>query len=114
MALVAGIFNDNQSGTNDFIGAIYGTCAALFYAIVILANKFFRNIAALDSSIAQLLLASIILLPYVIYQDNSWSMSGFSLLSLLILGVIHTGIAYLLYFHHCRHYQHKKLLYLAI
>ncbi|WP_302487059.1 DMT family transporter [uncultured Megamonas sp.] len=98
MALVAGIFNDNQSGTNDFIGAIYGTCAALFYAIVILANKFFRNIAALDSSIAQLLLASIILLPYVIYQDNSWSMSGFSLLSLLILGVIHTGIAYLLYF----------------
>lgn len=98
MALVAGIFNDNQSGTNDFIGAIYGICAALFYAIVILANKFFKNIAALDSSIAQLLLASIILLPYVIYQNNSWSMSGFSLLSLTILGVIHTGIAYLLYF----------------
>ena len=88
MALVAGIFNDNQSGVNDFIGVLYGISAALFYAIVVLANKFFKDISAIDSSIAQLLLASIILLPYVIYQGNSWSMSGF----------IHTGIAYLLYF----------------
>ena len=63
-----------------------------------LSNKFFKDISAIDSSIAQLLLASIILLPYVIYQGNSWSMSGFSLLSLVILGIIHTGIAYLLYF----------------
>ena len=98
MALVAGIFNDNQSGVNDFIGVLYGISAALFYAIVVLANKFFKDISAIDSSIAQLLLASIILLPYVIYQGNSWSMSGFSLLSLVILGIIHTGIAYLLYF----------------
>lgn len=98
MALVAGIFNDNQSGVNDFIGVLYGISAALFYAIVVLANKFFKDISAIDSSIAQLLLASIILLPYVIYQGNSWSMSGFSLLSLSILGIIHTGIAYLLYF----------------
>ena len=98
MALVAGIFNDNQSGVNDFIGVLYGIFAALFYAIVVLANKFFKDISAIDSSIAQLLLASIILLPYVIYQGNSWSMSGFSLLSLVILGIIHTGIAYLLYF----------------
>lgn len=98
MALVAGIFNDNQSGVNDFIGVLYGISAALFYAIVVLANKFFKDISAIDSSIAQLLLASIILLPYVIYQGNSWSMSGFSLLSLAILGIIHTGIAYLLYF----------------
>ena len=98
MALVAGIFNDIQSGVNDFIGVLYGISAALFYAIVVLANKFFKDISAIDSSIAQLLLASIILLPYVIYQGNSWSMSGFSLLSLAILGIIHTGIAYLLYF----------------
>ena len=81
MALVAGIFYDNQSGVNDFIGVLYGISAALFYAIVVLANKFFKNISAIDSSIAQLLLASIILLPYVIYQGNSWNMSGFSLLS---------------------------------
>ena len=91
-------YNDNQSGVNDFIGVLYGISAALFYAIVVLANKFFKDISAIDSSIAQLLLASIILLPYVIYQGNSWSMSGFSLLSLAILGIIHTGIAYLLYF----------------
>ena len=60
MALVAGIFNDNQSGVNDFIGVLYGISAALFYAIVVLANKFFKDISAIDSSIAQLLLASII------------------------------------------------------
>ena len=75
ICVVAGIFNDNQSGVNDFIGVLYGISAALFYAIVVLANKFFKDISAIDSSIAQLLLASIILLPYVIYQGNSWSMS---------------------------------------
>ena len=114
MALVAGIFNDNQSGVNDFIGVLYGISAALFYAIVVLANKFFKDISAIDSSIAQLLLASIILLPYVIYQGNSWSMSGFSLLSLAILGIIHTGIAYLLYFSSLQELPAQKLLFLVI
>lgn len=98
MSLVAGFFNENQSGSNDFIGALYGISAALFYAIVILSNKFTKNISAIDSSITQLLIASITLLPYVCYQNNSWNMSSMSLISLLVLGVIHTGIAYLLYF----------------
>ena len=33
MALVAGIFNDNQSGVNDFIGVLYGISAAFFVII---------------------------------------------------------------------------------
>lgn len=70
----------------------------LFYAGVILSNKFIKNISAIDSSITQLFIASLTLLPYVCYQNNSWEMSSTSWFSLLILGIVHTGIAYLLYF----------------
>lgn len=98
MSFVAGFFNENQSGANDFIGALYGISAALFYAGVILSNKFIKNISTIDSSITQLFIASLTLLPYVCYQNNSWEMSTISWISLIILGIVHTGIAYLLYF----------------
>lgn len=98
MSLVAGIFSQDSIASNNLLGIFYGVSAAFFYAIVILANKFIKDMRSLDCSVTQLLLASIILLPYVLSQDNHWSMDLSSLAFLLILGCIHTGVAYLLYF----------------
>lgn len=109
MSLVADIFSGNQIGDNNFIGIIYGIMAALLYSGVILSNKFLKNISAMDSSIAQLALATSILFPYVIYQGESWSMSSISLGALLILGIVHTGIAYLLYFSSMQELSAQKI-----
>ena len=109
MSLVADIFSGKQIGDNNFIGIIYGIMAALLYSGVILSNKFLKNISAMDSSIAQLSLATCILFPYVIYQGESWSMSSISLGALLILGIVHTGIAYLLYFSSMQELSAQKI-----
>lgn len=109
MSLVADIFSGKQIGDNNFIGIIYGIMAAFLYSGVILSNKFLKNISAMDSSIAQLSLATCILFPYVIYQGESWSMSSISLGALLILGIVHTGIAYLLYFSSMQELSAQKI-----
>lgn len=109
MSLVADIFSGKQIGDNNFIGIFYGIMAALLYSGVILSNKFLKNISAMDSSIAQLALATCILFPYVIYQGESWSMSSMSLGALLILGIVHTGIAYLLYFSSMQELSAQKI-----
>ena len=109
MSLVADIFSGKQIGDNNFIGIIYGIMAALLYSGVILSNKFLKNISAMDSSIAQLSLATCILFPYVIYQGESWSMSSISLGALLILGIVHAGIAYLLYFSSMQELSAQKI-----
>ncbi len=98
MMLIADIFIGLNSDFGNMKGVIYGIIAAAFYACVIISNKFLKDISSMDSTIAQLLLASIILLPYVFYENNSWSVDISSLLLLLTVGAIHTGFAYLLYF----------------
>ena len=51
------------------------------------------------SSIVQLLIAGIFLIPYVLLTDGiKFSANITSISLLLILGIVHTGIAYLIYF----------------
>lgn len=87
-------------GVEGFTGIFYGLAAAAFYASVVLMNKFLKNMKSLEITYIQLLLASIVLFPYVAVTSgiNILSISGSSLPYLLILGAVHTGIAYLLYF----------------
>lgn len=103
MALVGMFFIvgvDGINGGSDLIGIAYGLLAAGFYASVILMNKFLKGIDSLEITIIQLLSATITLLPYVLYMDSgkSLNISLNSIPYILILGIVHTGIAYLLYF----------------
>ncbi|SHF94728.1 DMT family transporter [Ornithinibacillus halophilus] len=85
---------------NHPVGIGYGLLAATFYAGVILMNKFIKGLSDFETTVMQLSIASIILLPYV-WMTESMDYSGLdtkSLLLIIILGVIHTGVAYLLYF----------------
>ncbi|MBU3842896.1 MAG: DMT family transporter [Candidatus Fusobacterium pullicola] len=91
---------DGINGGSALIGIAYGLLAAGFYASVILMNKFLKGIDSLEITIIQLLSATITLLPYVLYMDSgkSLNISLNSIPYILILGIVHTGIAYLLYF----------------
>lgn len=85
---------------NHVVGILYGLSAAVLYASVILMNKFIKNLPSQETTVVQLGVAALVLLPYVIMKDNI-NFSDISLYSgflILILGIIHTGIAYYLYF----------------
>ena len=91
---------DGINGGSDLIGIFYGLLAAGFYASVILMNKFLKGIDSIEITVVQLISATITLLPYVLYVEGLGilSVSSASIPYILILGIVHTGIAYLLYF----------------
>lgn len=99
MLCIVGIDKSNMGG-NNIVGIIYGLSAACLYAGVVILNKFLKDISGRDSSVVQLSVAAIFLLPYVIFTEkiSLTGVSSQSITLLLIVGIVHTGIAYLIYF----------------
>ena len=99
MVLVSGVVQSGMDGV-DFTGILCGVGAASLYATVILLNKFINNISAYDMTIMQLGLAALVLLPYTMVTENFGALSPDtnSLLLLAVVGVIHTGFTYAMYF----------------
>jgi len=99
MALIVG---NGQSlvQTTNFVGIAYGLLAAMLYASVILMNKFIKGLSGLESTVMQLGTAALVLLPYVVSKGEITfaDLELRSMLLLLVVGVLHTGFAYLIYF----------------
>lgn len=64
-----------------------------------LCNKRIKNIKPLDKTIVQLFVSAITVLPYVIINDSfPKTMDTTTIIIVLVLGIVHTGVAYILYF----------------
>ncbi|MEF9941644.1 MAG: EamA family transporter [Lachnospiraceae bacterium] len=85
---------------STLIGIGYGLGAAVLYAMVILLNKYIKQVTGIDRTLVQFLAGAFVMLPYVLLttgmQIGTIQIKG--LWNLLILGVVHTGIGYCLYF----------------
>ena len=79
------------------LGLLCGAGSALFYAMLILCNKKLDNIDNMDRTLIQLLAAALVLSP-VLLKHHNFSVVKANLPLLLILGIVHTGIACYLYF----------------
>ena len=99
MVLVSGV---TEGGTGAFspLGVAMGLGAAVLYATVVLLNKKLRDISSFDTTIAQLGVAAIVLLPYVLLTENltSIALPPMGLMMLLTVAIVHTGMAYAMYF----------------
>ncbi len=100
MTLVADILGSGQGAAGGWKGIVFGVTAALLYASVVIMNKFLKEIEAVDMTVSQLGVASVVVLVYVLYTEDGTGITfGVSTLFLLLyLGIVNTGIAYLLYF----------------
>lgn len=101
MALVSGIFRVRGIHFSELKGIFYGLAAAVLYGFVVLGNMKLSDVGAKERTSVQLLLASLITVPYVLWTVDirHLSIDKRGLIILLILSVFHTGLAYLLYFH---------------
>lgn len=99
--LVSGILDTSFSGIQELKGVLFGLLAAVLYASVILINKKCTEIESLDRTVIQLGTSALILFPYTFLTESLFSLEchGNALFLLLITGIVHTGIAYALYFH---------------
>lgn len=98
MVLVSGILKTGLEGTK---GIAFGLIAASLYATVIILNKFIKtNIEPYEKTIIQLLFATLIVMPYIFMTEDVTTLefTPMIILMLLIVGSVHTGIAYSLYF----------------
>jgi len=100
MVFVSGVLQTGISGISELKGVLLGVGAAALYATVVLLNKRLGDVPAYDRTILQLGAAGVALLPYVLLTENVAAME-FSPLSVAMLAVVcmvHTGVAYALYF----------------
>lgn len=100
MFFVSGFLNTGFTGFAELKGILLGLGASLFYASVILLNKKIKNVPIYEKTTVQLITAGVILIPYSLaFEDNSQvEITPIIIIMLLIVGFLHTGFAYSLYF----------------
>lgn len=94
------VTGDMTGGGKDLIGIAFGLGAAALYASVVLLNKFIKNVAGIHRTFLQFLAAIIVLAPYVALSGgvSLGGMNATGWVCLLVVGLVHSGVAYCLYF----------------
>lgn len=100
MVFVSGVLDAGVASLSELRGVLLGLAAALFYAGVVLMNKRTPDVPANDRTIVQLGVSSLVLLPYVLLTENvaAIRLTPAALGILAVVGVVHTGVAYAMYF----------------
>lgn len=98
LVLITGI--GDTRGSDDLKGILFGLGAAVFYATVILLNKSIHQVEGIHRTFLQFLSAIVVLIPYVLSTNGITlsSLNAVGWVNLLIVGLVHTGITYCLYF----------------
>ena len=99
LVLITGI-GDLNGGSSHFTGILFGLGAATLYATVVMLNKFIKNVEGIHRTFLQFLAAIAVLIPYVVLTTgvNLGGVDGLGWICLPVVGFIHTGITYCMYF----------------
>ena len=97
MLLMLGIFEGNS--TVDMRCVLYGSLAAVGFVVLVLINRRIRDIPQMEKTLIQLLFSMLAVLPYVYFNNGFPKVFDLrSALVVLMLGFLHTGVAYIFYF----------------
>ena len=100
MVLVSGVTGGGGPQAGDPRGILFGLGAAVCYAAVVIMNKKITGVEAFQKTKIQLLSAGIVMIPYLLLTGgfSAEGVSALTVILLLTVGIVHTGIAYVLYF----------------
>ncbi len=102
--LVSGAWEGASEGVEtagNLSGILLGLTSALCFVGIVICNRKIINISSFDKAVVQLAVSALTILPYVLINNRSaaalnWDMK--SILIILTLGIVQTGIAYCFYF----------------
>ena len=101
MIFVSGVLGGVSAASGNMKGIVLGLSAAVFYSSVVIINKLIGSMDVYVKATVQLFSASLILLPYLMINKD-WGAAGsmgiIAIVMVLVVGILHTGIAYALYF----------------
>lgn len=89
---------DTTTSYNHSLGITFGILAAIFYASVVLMNKYIKGLSGYITTLIQISTATLILLPFIIYRNNLHISNSNTIFFILIVGIIHTALPYAMYF----------------
>ncbi len=114
IVLITGI-GDLSQGSSHIKGILFGLGAATLYATVILLNKFTKTVDGIHRTFMQFLAAIAVLVPYVLFTDgvNIGTLNNRGWAFLLVIGLVHTGITYCLYFSSLKEMSGQKVAILS-
>lgn len=102
MVFVSGILSGGGEGIqiSELKGIFFGLGAAVLYSTVVVLNKIVKVDDSYEKTIIQLFSAAVVLIPYLLLTEDfsAIQVSVISIVMILIVGIIHTGIAYAFYF----------------
>lgn len=99
MIFVSGVLETGLH-ISELKGVLFGIAGGFFYAVVVLINKYMKNISTVETTVIQLSMVTLIMLPYSAATGafGEVHVTTIGLVCLLVLGCLHTGIAYIAYF----------------
>ena len=100
MLLVSGVVGGAAGGVGDFSGVVYALLGAFFYAAIIVLSKTLTGLDPYEQTAVQLGTAALFLLVYSSFMGklDFHTMTGLGWGLTVLLGVVHTGLAYGIYF----------------
>ncbi len=100
MVLVSGVLETGIANVAELRGIVMGLFAAVLYAAIVIINKRLKDISALDKTVVQFAVSVVVLVPYVIFAEEVTlaAITPTAVVLLLVVGILHTGLAYALYF----------------
>ena len=99
MVLVSGVIGGGAQEGN-LRGVFFGLCAAILYTAAVIGNKKVTDVDPYEKTIIQLASAALVVAPYILLTEDisEISFTPKTIILILIVGVIHTGLVYLFYF----------------
>ena len=100
MVLVSGVIGGEAADRGNISGILFGLSAAVFYAAVVIMNKKISGVDPYQKTTIQLFSAGLVMIPYMLLMEGALS-GRFDLITVImvvIVGIVHTGIAYAMYF----------------
>lgn len=100
MVCVSGVLTGSMPTVDELTGILLGVTAAALYAAIVLLNKTLTGIPGNDRTVVQLGISAVVVLPYILLteQVSTFQPDAKGIILLLVVSIVHTGIAYALYF----------------
>ncbi len=88
-----------STGNSQHIkGILFAMSGAILYSLVVVISLTIKNVSSIKISTYQMVASSIVLLPFVIQSNIFFNLKLNAIPIILILGIVHTCLAYILYF----------------
>ena len=108
------IIGHNLSEGYGYMGMALSAISGMLYAMIVLINRSITfRVDNQTATFAQIFTAMMVLLPFVLMEGNVVSVAGLSAMEavfVVLLGVLHTGVAYTLFFSLYEHLESVEIV----